>query len=86
MCGLMMCWFFPVHEHVPRSARKPNLRAVHLFRDLYLTPKTTGVGESECEVEHIILVVGGFWKGVIRLRLEDNMASGACYRAFTGTF
>lgn len=74
-----MGWFLPVYEHVPRSARKSDLHAVHLLCDLHLAPETTGVGESECEVEHVILVVGGFWKDVIHLGLEDNVASGACY-------
>lgn len=81
----MMRRLLPVDKHIPRRARQLNIHPIHVSRDMYLTPEAAGVGQSECEIEHVVFVVRGFGEAVILFRWENNVASRAGNRTFAGT-
>jgi hypothetical protein len=71
--------------HIPGHARKLHHYPINFRRHLHLTSQARCLCQAEGKVQHIILVVIGFLKFVVHVRvLYDDMASRAGTGASAG--
>lgn len=63
---------------IPCHSRQLHNETVEFGRHLDLTAETTGLGQAECQVQHVVLIVIGLLHCIVHARVgNDDMAGGA---------